>query len=72
MISISPFLLNRCCAAAWEQKMRDTVEFEDGVLPHKGAAASASVRNLIVKHFSRKITFNILVLFICFYDRNSG
>ena len=33
----------RCCSAAWEQKMRDTVGM-DGTLKRKGAAGSAAVR----------------------------
>jgi len=35
--------MNRCCAAAWEKKMDDTVGTTTG-LKHKGAAAAASVR----------------------------
>jgi hypothetical protein len=34
--------MNRCCAAAWEKKMDDTVGKTTG-LKHKGAAAAASV-----------------------------
>lgn len=37
------FLLIRCCAAAWEHKMRDKLPND---LQHKGAAASASVSHL--------------------------
>jgi hypothetical protein len=41
------FLLNRCCAAAWDKKMRDTVgQTTEGYI-HKGCAASASVRHFL-------------------------
>jgi hypothetical protein len=40
--------LYRCCAAAWEQKMRDTVG-QDGTLKHKGAAASAAVNICLIE-----------------------
>ena len=38
------FLLNRCCAAAWEQKMKDTVGQTLEGITHPGAAAAAAVR----------------------------
>ena len=34
--------MNRCCAAAWEKKMNDTLG-QLGTLKHKGAAGAASV-----------------------------
>lgn len=41
-IFISFFCLNRGCAAAWEQKMQDTVG-RSGAYKHKGSAGAASV-----------------------------
>lgn len=35
------YFILACCSAAWEQKMRDTVE-KEGIYQRKGAAASAS------------------------------
>ena len=54
--------LNRCCAAAWEKKMRDTVEM-DGDYPRKGAAASAAVRHFF-RGISRKTNFGIFQFFL--------
>jgi len=42
------FLLNRCCAAAWDKKMRDVAGLIPGGYIHKGCAASASVRHFFV------------------------
>lgn len=51
MIFMSEFVSHRCCAAAWEKKMRDTVGVDD-TYRRKGAAASAAVRNLFHLDFS--------------------
>jgi hypothetical protein len=42
--------MNRCCAAAWEQKLSDTIGLER-TYKHPGAAAAASVSCYLIKLF---------------------
>jgi hypothetical protein len=42
--------MNRCCAAAWEQKLSDTIGLER-TYKHPGAAAAASVSFYLIKLF---------------------
>jgi len=54
------FLLNRCCAAAWDQKMRDTVGADPDVgYVHKGSAASAAVRSFDFVYFIKILCYII-------------
>jgi hypothetical protein len=57
------FLFNRCCAAAWDKKMRDTVELMTEGYIHKGCAASASVSSFFFVYFIK-----FCVIFSSFYS----
>jgi hypothetical protein len=57
------FLLHRCCAAAWDKKMRDAEASYGITYIHKGGAASAAVSHSV---FVYKSCFNS-IFFSSFY-----